>query len=180
MVKLDLGCGISKREGYLGVDCIQLPGIDLVHDLNKLPYPFKDGEIDEVFMDNVLEHLDNPLKVMEEVYRICKDGAKITISVPYFRSFYATIDPTHRNFFGVNWFNYFDPDHLFHKKYQYTKAKLSVKMIEFDREFQNSKKSFLHRFFLRYAGKDPEKYERKFSHLYPLNSLTFHLVVVKP
>lgn len=109
-----------------------MPGVDIVHDLTTHPCPFTDGEIDEIWMDNVLEHLPNPLKVVEELHRICKSGAKVYIEVPYFRSFYAVIAPTHVNFFSVWRFNYFDPSHPFHAKYQYSKAQFKVDKIEFN------------------------------------------------
>lgn len=94
-MKLDIGCGTSKKDGYLGVDKLSLPGVDIQHDLNIFPYPFESGSVDEVWMDQVLEHLDEPVKVIEEIYRICKNEALVTIGVPYFRSFYSVIDPTH-------------------------------------------------------------------------------------
>ncbi len=177
MMKLDIGCGGSKKEGYLGVDQLFLPGVDIIHDLNKFPYPFSDGLVDEIWMDQVLEHLDQPVKVIEELYRICRDGALITIGVPYFRSFYSVIDPTHKNFFSTYWFNYFDPAHSFSKRYQYSKSKFKVKKIEFDREYL--KKGLLHKFIVGLAEKHPNFYETRISHFYPLNSLTFYLEVIK-
>jgi predicted SAM-dependent methyltransferase len=179
MTKLDLGCGGSKREGFVGVDSLNLPGVDVVHNLTQYPYPFEDNSVDEIWMDNVLEHLDNPLRVVEEIHRICKQGALVHIGVPYFRSFYAAIDPTHVNSFGVFWFNYFDPNHKFHHKYQYSKAQFKIEKIEFDREYKNNRMNFLRRQLLRYAEKNPEKYEAKLSHLFPLNSLTYYLKVIK-
>jgi predicted SAM-dependent methyltransferase len=187
-MKLDLGCGNSKNTGFVGVDSLPLPNVDVVHDLNTLPYPFEDNVVDEVILSQVLEHLVNPLNVMEELFRICKNGAKITIGVPYFRSFYAVIDPTHRNFFGVYWFNYFDPRHPFFKKYGYTQATFLIDKIEFDEEFRkmnyddkvtNFFSRFIRKQFVKFANKHPELYESVFSHLYPLNSLTFTLTVQK-
>ncbi len=176
-MKLDIGCGSSKKAGYIGVDKLSLPGVDIRHDLNIFPYPFEDGSIDEIWMDQVLEHLNEPLKVVEEIYRICKDGALITVGVPYFRSFYSVIDPTHKNFFSTYWFAYFDPDHRFNERYQYSQAKFKVKRIEFDREFV--KKGLLHKIINRFAEKYPEFYEARISHIFPLNSLTFYLQVIK-
>jgi len=178
-MKLDLGCGSSKKAGFTGVDSLQLPGVDIVHNLTTYPYPFEDNTIDEIWMDNVLEHLVNPLRVVEELYRICKPGAKIYISVPYFRSFYAAIDPTHVNFFSVYWFNYFDPRHKFHHRYQYSQAKFEVERIEFDREFKTGNMRFFHKRLVKFAEKRPETYEARLSHLMPLNSLTFYLKALK-
>jgi len=177
-LKLDLGCGSSKKAGFLGVDVIQLEGVDVVHDLNMFPYPFKEDSVDEMWLDNVLEHLDKPLLVLEELYRIAKNHAKITIAVPYFRSFYAYIDPTHQNYFGVEYFNYFDPTHLFCLKYQYSDFRFKVNKLEFDREWK-TKMRFFHKLLVRFAEKYPSKYEARLSHILPLNSLTFHLEVIK-
>jgi predicted SAM-dependent methyltransferase len=180
MIKLDLGCGTSKKEGYIGVDSLSLPGVDIVHNLTVFPYPFSDNYADEILMDNVLEHLPQPLRVVEELYRICKKDAKVIIAVPYFRSYYATIDPTHVNFFGTNWFNYFDPNHPFQKKYQYSYAKFKVEKIYFDEAWFSSKKaSWFHKRLIKFAEKRPAFYEYRLSHLLPLNSLTFILRVLK-
>ncbi len=176
--KLDIGCGKSKKSGYIGIDILDFPCVDVIHDLNKYPYPFKDNQIDEVWMDQVLEHLENPIKVVEEIYRICKKGAKVIIGVPYFRSFYSVIDPTHKNFFSVDWFQYFNPYHILNKKYGYTKAKFIIEKIEFDKEFKINI-GIIHGLIKRIANKNPNFYERSLSHLYPLNSLTFYLKVIK-
>ena len=177
-LKLDIGCGNSKREGFIGVDVLNLDNVDIIHDLNTFPYPFKENSVDEIWLDNVLEHLKEPLLVLEELYRCSKPGAKITVAVPYFRSFYSTIDPTHRNFFGVNWFSYFDPTHLFNQKYQYSHAKFKVNKLEFDYEW-NGKAKFFHKYLTKFANKYPWKYEANLSHLFPLNSLKYELQVIK-
>ena len=177
--KLDLGCGRTKRGGFVGVDNLDLSGVDVCHDLDCFPYPFDDDQIDEVWMDQVLEHLREPLRVMEEIHRICRHGAKVTVGVPYFRSHYAVIDPTHRNFFGAQWFAYFDPQHRFCDKYRYTGARFSVDRVVFDREFRAGGMGVLHRLLVKVAETRTEFYEARLSHLFPLNSLTFYLTVLK-
>ena len=78
---LDLGCGKKKRPGAIGVDYSDRHNADVIHDLNVFPYPFESDSIDQVFLDNVLEHLDKPMRVMEEVQRITKLSL-----MTYFRS----------------------------------------------------------------------------------------------
>lgn len=156
-MKVNIGCGAQIKDGFIGVDILQFPGVDIVHDLNVFPYPFMDNEIDEVWMDQVLEHLSEPVKVIEELYRICKNDAVITIGVPYFRSFYATIDPTHKNFFGLNWFNYFDPNHIYCRKYKYSKAEFNITKIEFDRE--STRKNIFNKLLISLALKHPTFYK---------------------
>lgn len=178
MKRVDLGCGKSKKKDFIGVDRLDFPCVDIKHDLDKFPYPFQDNEIDEIWMDQVLEHLQEPIRAIEEIYRICKNGASVVIGVPYFRSFYAVYDPTHKNFFGVDWFQYFNPENILFKKYNYSKAKFSIERIKFDREFKKNL-SFFHKLMIKIAEKRLNFYEKNLSHLYPLNSLTFYLKVIK-
>ena len=78
-IVLDLGCGNKKREGTIGVDYNASLDGDVNHDLNQYPYPFDDEVVDKVYIDNCLEHLDSPLKVMEEIYRILKLVEKLKL-----------------------------------------------------------------------------------------------------
>lgn len=177
-MKIDFGCGKNKKSGFLGVDILKLEGVDIVHDLSITPYPFKNDIADEIWMDNVLEHINNPLKVIEELHRIGKNKCIINIAVPYFRSHYATIDPTHVNFFGINYFNYFNPDHFFCTGYEYSKARFRILSIEFDKEWIGNETIF-HKILRKFANKYPQKYESRLSHILPLNSLKFTLEVIK-
>lgn len=74
MKVLDLGCGKKKRPGAIGVDYSDRHDADVIHNLNVFPYPFPDNEFDVIYLDNVLEHLDDPMQVMSEVHRICAVG----------------------------------------------------------------------------------------------------------
>ncbi|MHB8641259.1 MAG: class I SAM-dependent methyltransferase, partial [Candidatus Acidiferrales bacterium] len=56
---LDLGCGSKKRPGATGVDINPASGADVIHDLDVVPYPFESSTADEIYLDNVLEHLAN-------------------------------------------------------------------------------------------------------------------------
>ena len=67
---LDLGCGNTKRPGAIGVDFNDRSAADVIHNLNRFPYPFNDSSFDEIYLDNTLEHLDDVTRVMEEVYRL--------------------------------------------------------------------------------------------------------------
>src|SRR2546423_4766536 len=85
VTKLNLGCGHVKMPGYLGVDINpNAEYVDITHDLNKFPYPFKESSVDEIFMDHVMEHLDDPLSVVQELYRITKPEGTLIIKTPHF------------------------------------------------------------------------------------------------
>ncbi len=105
--KLNLGCGKDIKAGYINLDCIKLPGVDVVHDLNKFPWPFNDNEFEEIYCAQILEHLSDLIKVVEELWRISKKGAILRLSVPYYHSQGAFRDPTHKLFFHYYTFDYF-------------------------------------------------------------------------
>lgn len=172
MKALDLGCGNKKRPGSVGVDFNDRTAADIVHDLNVFPYPFEDSSFDEIYLDNTLEHLDDVMRVMEEVYRICKPGGNVKVIVPYFRSLWAFIDPTHKHFFTVESFAYFDPDHIICTRYDYTSARFKTKKIVFNETLENR---WTKKIAIKLANRWPSRYEYYFSHFYPLDDITFYL-----
>jgi hypothetical protein len=98
-VKLNLGCGFNKPEGYLHVDMFEKCQPDIIHNLESFPYPFEDNSIEEILFNHSLEHIGQQpsvfLKVIQEVYRISKNGAIININVPHPRHDDFISDPTH-------------------------------------------------------------------------------------
>jgi SAM-dependent methyltransferase len=60
-------------------------------------------------MINVLEHLPDTVKTMEELHRIMAHGGKLTVRVPYWNSPDMAGDPTHKVFFSESSFDFFDP-----------------------------------------------------------------------
>lgn len=132
IVKIHFGCGKSKLPGHIGVDIQRLPGVDVVSDLEKPGWPFRDSCVDECVMRNILEHLENTIVVMEEIWRICKVGGLVHIWVPYYNSPGAFQDPTHVRFFTERTFDYFTPDsttELSHYNY-YSQARFEIIKLE--------------------------------------------------
>jgi SAM-dependent methyltransferase len=97
MVKLDIGCGKNKREGFVGVDQYAMEGVDIVHDVRQ-PWPWEDNSVEEVHCSHFLEHLTQleRVKFFNELYRVLKPGAKATIITPHWASNRAYGDPTHQ------------------------------------------------------------------------------------
>lgn len=99
MVKLDLGCGPNKKEGFVGVDSRQFDGkVDIVHDLTITPWPWEDESVEEVNASHIVEHFSWPQRVgfFNELFRVMKVGAKAQIVIPHWASARFYGDPTHR------------------------------------------------------------------------------------
>ncbi len=132
MKRLNMGCGKDikpKEEGWLNLDELKLEGVDVVHSLNKFPYPFKNNEFDEVFCSHILEHVDNLTDVMRELKRICRNGAVINIRVPHFSCGVNYRDPTHKRLFSYFTFDFFT-DEIY---YDMPKFKVINKKLNFSR-----------------------------------------------
>jgi len=107
---LDLGCGKAKRAGCVGMDRYSLPGVDVVHDMKVVPWPFPDRSFDAVYANHILEHVPDLIQTMEEIHRILKLGGRLFVRVPFYRAPGAFQDPTHVRFFTERTFEYFTPD----------------------------------------------------------------------
>jgi hypothetical protein len=95
-LRIDLGCGTQKQDGFLGCDRRQFDGVDVVMELTGR-WPWDDSTVDEARMSHVLEHFTGPQRVhiFNELYRVLKPGAAAMIITPYWASNRAYGDFTH-------------------------------------------------------------------------------------
>lgn len=96
-MKLDLGCGKAKKEGFIGVDTRQFPGVDVVCNLGADKWPWGDGTVTEAHCSHMLEHLQPEQRIhfANELHRVLRKGAKATIITPHWASCRAYGDLTH-------------------------------------------------------------------------------------
>lgn len=114
-IMLDIGCGLNKQPGFAGMDIRPLPGVDIVHDFESIPWPLPDECVLKAIASHVVEHI-NPHKFgfvnwMNELWRVMRPDGQIVIVTPYATSpgFYQ--DPTHCNPCNEATWAYFDPEH---------------------------------------------------------------------
>jgi SAM-dependent methyltransferase len=126
-VKLNLGAGNDVRDGFVNHDISKLPNIDVVFNLNSYPWPWDDNSFEEIVAHDLLEHLDDFMRAMEEIHRILSLSGIIKLSVPYWNSCARYIDPTHKIGLHEDTFKFFDPSsHYCQERFYYTKARFSI------------------------------------------------------
>lgn len=104
--KLNIGCGTDIRPEYINLDVAPLSGVDVIHDLETVPLPFKSSTFEEIVCQDVLEHVGY-IPLLREFSRLLKPGGRLKIRVPHFSSSNNYVDPTHKNMFSSRTFDYF-------------------------------------------------------------------------
>ena len=104
--RLNLGCGSDIKKGYMNLDKSKTKGVDVVHDLDKYPWPFPSNRFDEVYGRDAIEHVKDLFRAMQEIHRISKNGATVRLIVPYWHSSGAFY-PNHHYFFNIDSMKFF-------------------------------------------------------------------------
>lgn len=106
-MKINLGSGGQRKEGYVNIDIRSSMNPDVLCDLNRFPYPFPDNSVEVIEMTHILEHLNDPFAVMRECHRILKSKGILIIRVPHFSR--GMTHPEHQHGFDITFPYYFDP-----------------------------------------------------------------------
>ncbi|MFQ3649305.1 MAG: methyltransferase domain-containing protein [Gemmataceae bacterium] len=106
-LRLNLGGGQRQKPGFYNVDCVALPGVDILADLEKPLSALPDNSVAAIYSRHVLEHISHFQQLIAELHRITQPGGQIEIIVPHFSNPYAYSDPTHVRFFGLYSFFYY-------------------------------------------------------------------------
>jgi SAM-dependent methyltransferase len=166
-VKLDLGCGNKRRDGFLGVDRYRCDAADVLCDITQT-LPFKTGSVAAVFLDNLIEHILDIPRLLTEIVRVCRDGATITIITPHFTALDSWRDPTH-----IHHLSYFSMDHfeepaLLH--YMGRGLRVTTRRLSFSRSLMGRIGHLIFRL-------SPRVYEKQFCFIFRARVLYFELRV---
>lgn len=105
-IRLNLGCGNKDRPGFIGVDRYPCDAARLLCDLGGR-LPFREQSVAAVHLDNVIEHVADIPRLMREIARVCRPGARVTVLTPHFSAQASWRDPTH-----VHHLSWFSMDHF--------------------------------------------------------------------
>jgi SAM-dependent methyltransferase len=168
-IKLDLGCGNKRRNGFFGVDRYRCDAADLLCDITQA-LPFKTDSVTAVCLDNLIEHILDIPRLLAEIVRVCRDGATITIITPHFSALDSWRDPTH-----IHHLSYFSMDHVEDpgvRHYIGRGLRVSSRRLTFSRNLMG----YIGRLIFRLS---PGIYEKQFCFVFRARLLHFELRVDK-
>ena len=175
-MKLNLGCGLDIKKDYVNADYLKYPGVDMMIDLNKFPWKINDNSFSEVVMTHVIEHLEYPINVIKELWRVTINRGIIKIRTPHFSTPYFWRDLTHKRPYAYGSFDEYDiskKQEQNHINDNDVKTRFRIKT-----EFVFPK---LYKIIgiSSFANKFPRIYEQFFAYILPCREIYFELIPIK-
>jgi SAM-dependent methyltransferase len=131
---LDVGCGVNKYPGSIGIDRNPRSRADIIADLDSFPYPIHDNSFDELRAVHVIEHVGDVMKTMEEFHRLVRPGGRVFIATPHYTDFSSFCDPTHRwhlNSFSLRYFGDDNAGYGYYSHVRFREIFVLVKLLAF-------------------------------------------------
>ncbi len=131
---LDVGCGIHKQAGAIGLDRNPASRADVLADLDRFPYPFANNSFDRLTCIHVIEHVNDVIRTMEEFHRLVRCGGSVRIETPHYTDFSSFCDPTHKSHLNSFSFRYFGEDDAgfgYYSPVKFREISVHVKLLAF-------------------------------------------------
>jgi len=174
---IELGCGPRKKEGRIGIDAVDLLGVDIVADLEEgLPF-LPDNSVDQIHCRSFLEHIKNFENLMAEIVRVLKRDGTAHIFVPHFSNPHYYSDFTHSRFFGLYSFYYFvDSESQLKRKVPNFYTDIRIKILSQRLIFRSSFKIInpfrkLFGWFINRHTSIEEYYEENLCYIFPCQGI---------
>ena len=129
---LDVGCGINKYQGAIGIENNARSRADVLVELDRFPYPFRDSSFDEVRAIHVIEHVADVIRTLEEFHRITRAGGRVILATPHYTDFSSFCDPTHRwhlNSYSLRYFGERNAGYGYYSGIRFREARVYVKLL---------------------------------------------------
>ena len=129
---LDVGCGINKRPGAIGVDRNRDTAADVISDIDRGALPFRDSSFEAVWVVHVIEHVADVVQTVEELHRVTQPGGTLIVETPHYTDFSSFCDPTHRWHLNSFSFRYFGDDNAgfgYYSQVRFREISIHVKLL---------------------------------------------------
>lgn len=110
-MKLFFGENQLQPEGYTRVGATEQSQVEVVHDLDTVPWPWEGDSVHRIIATGVVERLKiNLVEFCNEAWRVLQPGGELFVRTPHHDGVVSWIDPLHRWHLHERSFEYFDPD----------------------------------------------------------------------
>ena len=186
-LRLNLGAGGADSQGRYSVDHLELPGVDIIADLNCPLDQLPDDCVSELVTSHTLEHIANFMALMQEIHRIVVTDGRIEVVVPHFSSALGHSDPTHVRFFGLYTMYYFvdEKDQPITRKVPpfYTSIRFRIEHLEIHfYDWGTFLRRWIGNWMTRFWNKSQWRrhfYESHLAYIYPADEMHYLLSPIK-
>ena len=128
---LDVGCGLNKRPGAIGIDRNPRTAADVLADIDRNGLPFLDSTASAISLVHVIEHLESVIGALEQAHRVLIPGGRLLIETPHYSDASSFADPTHRWHLNSFSFRYFTEAGGFdyYSACRFRQVRLQVKLL---------------------------------------------------
>lgn len=100
---LNLLSGLKPKADFVNLDGQRLPGVDVLCwiDPFRPRLPFRDDAFEGIWADNAVEHFADTNRLVQEMWRVSRDGARWYVLTPGWRDPNSWNDPTHLSHWGA-------------------------------------------------------------------------------
>ena len=152
-IKIELGCGGRKRDpASIGVDILDLPGVDVVGDAIFFLSALPSNSVSQVTSYHVLEHIQDLPGLLAEIVRVLAPGGSFFTTVPHFSNAFFYSDPTHKTFFGLYTYNYFFESEIFRRSVPSYARIAGASLIDVALNFRSYQPHYLSHFVRKLIG----------------------------
>jgi len=127
--KLNYGCGLDYRPGWINADINRAVKADVYLSPDDTALPFAENAFDEVLLDNVIEHIpkNRLFDFLDQIYRVTRPGGLVRIYVPHYTSVYAYANLSHQSAFAIGAFDCCAAGGMFNSNERYGQAAFRIK-----------------------------------------------------
>jgi predicted SAM-dependent methyltransferase len=133
-MKIYLGAGKDRKEGFLHLDRFPFPGIDVIWECPQR-LPFQDSSVDLIFSEDFLEHIrpEDKIPLMNDIWRILKPGGLMKHIIPLAGTRNDFGSPSHLSHWTPQQFEHFDVDNYrYVEDHEYEGFKGGFKKVSVD------------------------------------------------
>lgn len=152
-VSIELGCGPKKVDSSaIGIDMLDFDSVDIVGDVFEVLSQFPDGSVSAVHSAHFFEHIADFSRLLQEVARVMRRDAQLTLIVPHFSNPFYYSDPTHKVQFGLYSMSYFCQQNLFSRKVPRYGVEVPLALVRVELGFKSYPPRYLRHAWKRLLG----------------------------